>query len=154
MDLITEVIAFYSPFNASEVSPSRVIVSVTIYSQNVSLPEYTEFVVTRAINAEQYGIANQTDQTFGLTQSELSSIKVDLKSHSEVTLAGHSGHNMFTTITGAPTQNSTLTLNQMSTWTAIDNKVYSVLYQAEGSSFSQHLPEVNRMLESLAIENG
>ena len=125
----TDLIAFYSPLqNLSDSFPARLTISVITYSQNVSLPEYTNFVLTRL---------NQSVQP------------VDVRSSSEVTVAGYPGHRLVLAI--QPIQNSTLVFHQMNTWTTIGNNVYLLTYEGEESRFNQHLPEVSRMLESLII---
>jgi hypothetical protein len=124
----TELIAFYSPIqNVSDFFPARLTISVINFAQNISLPEYTDSVQT---------ILNQSDQ-------------VDVRSSSEVTLAGYPGHRVVVAI--QPFQNSTSLFHQMSTWTTVGNKVYLLTYEGEESTFNQHLPEVSQMLESLRL---
>ena len=124
----TNLIAFYSPLqNLSDSFPARLTISVIIYGQNVSLPEYTDSVRAR------------------LNQSE----QVDLRSSSEVTVAGYPGYRVDLAV--QPLQNSTLIFHQMSTWTAIGNKVYLLTYEGGEPTFNQHLPEVSQMLETLRI---
>jgi hypothetical protein len=122
------LIAFYSPIqNVSDFFPARLTISVINFAQNISLPEYTDSVQT---------ILNQSDQ-------------VDVRSSSEVTLAGYPGHRVVVAI--QPFQNSTSLFHQMSTWTTVGNKVYLLTYEGEESTFNQHLPEVSQMLESLRL---
>lgn len=124
----TDLIAFYSPLqNLSDSFPARMTISVVPYSQNISLPEYTNFVMTT------------------LNQSE----QVDVRNSSQVTVAGYPGHRAV--LATQPFQNSTLVLDQMNIWTTIGNKVYIVTYEGEESTFNHHLPEATRMLESLVI---
>ena len=124
----TDLVAFYSPLqNLSDSLPARLLISVTSYNQNISLPEYTNLVMT------------------SLNQSE----QVDVRSSSEVNVAGYPGFRVVLAI--QPIQNSTLTFHQMNTWTTLGNKVYLLRYDGEESTFNQHLPEVSRMLESLVI---
>jgi hypothetical protein len=124
----TDLIAFYSPLqNLSDSFPARLTISVIVYSQNVTLPEYTNLVWT---------MLNQSEQ-------------VDVRSSSEVTVAGYPGHRVV--LAAQPFQNSSLILHQMNTWTTIGNKVYLLRYEGEESTFNQHLPEVSQMLESLRI---
>jgi PsbP-like protein len=126
----TDVVAFYSPLqNVSDLSQARLIISVILYSQNVSLQEYTNYLGT---------ILNQSEQ-------------VDVRNSSEVTVAGHPGHRVV--LANQPAQNTTLTFYQMNTWTTIGNKVYLLTYQGEEPAFNQYLPEVSRMLESLSIRS-
>jgi hypothetical protein len=123
----TNLIAFYSPLqNLSDSFPARLTISVIIYGQNVSLPEYTNVVLT---------ILNQSQQ-------------VDVTNSSEVTIAGYPGHRIVLAV--QPFQNGTL-VNQMSTWTTIGNKVYLLAYEGEESKFNQYLPEVSQMLETMRI---
>jgi hypothetical protein len=123
-----DLIAFYSPLqNLSNSFPARLTISVITYSQNISLPEYTDFVST---------ILNQSEQ-------------LDIRSSSEVTVAGNPGYRVV--LAGQPFQNSTLLLHQMNTWTTIGNRVYILTYEGEESIFNRHLPEMSQMLESLVI---
>lgn len=125
----TDLIAFYSPLqNLSDSFPARLTISVIIYGQNISLPEYTDFVWTN------------------LNQSQ----GVDVRSSSDVTIAGYPGHRVV--LAAQPLlQNSSLLLHQMTTWTTIGNKVYLLTYEGEESTFNRHLPEVSQMLESILI---
>src|SRR5919106_4519852 len=80
----TDLVAFYSPIqNVSDFFPARLTISVINFAQNISLPEYTDSVQT---------ILNQSDQ-------------VDVRSSSEVTVAGYPGHRVVVAI--QPFQNST-----------------------------------------------
>jgi eukaryotic-like serine/threonine-protein kinase len=125
-----DVIAFYSPLqNVSDSFPARLKISVPVYSQNISLQEYTNFVLTT------------------LNQSE----QIDVRNSSEVTVAGYPGYRVV--LANQPFQNSTLIFYQMNTWTTIGNKVYLLTYEGEESTFNQHLPEVSRMMESLSISS-
>ena len=124
----TDLVAFYSPLqNLSDTFPARLTIALVNYGQNISLPEYTNLVLTR------------------LNQSE----QVDVRSSSEVTIAGYPGHRVVLAI--QPFQNSTLIFHQMNTWTTIGNKVYQLRYEGEESTFNQHLPEVSQMLKTLRI---
>jgi hypothetical protein len=124
----TDLVAFYSPLqNLSDLFPARLTIALVNYGQNISLPEYTNLILTR------------------LNQSE----QVDVRSSSEVTIAGYPGHRVVLAV--QPFQNSTLIFYQMNTWTTIGNKVYQLRYEAEESTFNQHLPEVSQMLETLRI---
>jgi hypothetical protein len=124
----TDLVAFYSPLqDLSDSFPARLTIALVNYGQNISLPEYTNLVLTR------------------LNQSE----QVDVRSSSEVTIAGYPGHRVVLAV--QPFQNSTLIFHQMNTWTTIGNKVYQLRYEGEESTFNQHLPEVSQMLETLRI---
>ena len=126
----TDLIAFYSPLqNVSDSFPARLAISVITYGQNISLAEYTNSVLM---------ILNQSEQ-------------FDVKSSSEVTVAGYPGYRVVLS-NQPPLQNSTLIFNQMNTWTTIGNKVYLLTYEGEESVFNRHLPEVSQMLESLIIQ--
>ena len=127
----TNLIAFYSPLqNVSHSFPASLTISVIAFGQNISLSEYTNFIWT---------ILN------------LSEGVIDVKSSSsEVTLAGHPAYRVV--LASQPFQNSTLVVNQMNTWTVIGNKVYTLNYEGEESTFNRHLPEVSQMLESLSIQ--
>ncbi len=124
----TNLIAFYSPLqNLSDSFPTRLTISVIIYSHDISLPEYTDFVWT---------MVNQSEQ-------------VNLRSSSEVTVGGYPGFRMV--LANQPFQNSTLVLYHMNTWTTLGNKVYLLTYEADESTFNRYLPEVSQMLETLKI---
>jgi hypothetical protein len=128
----TDLIAFYSPLqNLSDLFPARFKISVTAYSENISLPEYTNAV---------WRVLNQSQQ------------QMDVKSSSDVNVAGYPGYQIVSA--ERPFQNNTLILYHMNTWTVIGNKVYFLTYEGEESTFNHHLPEVSRMLESLMITSG
>jgi hypothetical protein len=125
----TDLIALYSPLEGhSQFFPARLSISVEQYAQNVSLQEYTEFVLA--------GLQNQSG--------------VDVKNSSEVTIAGYPAHRLV--LAHTPLQDNMLIVNSMSIWAAVGNRLYLLAYSGEQSSFNQHLPEVNQMLESLVIE--
>jgi PsbP-like protein len=125
----TDLIAFYSPLqNVSDLFSARLRISVTVYSQDISLQEYTNSVWT---------MLNQSEQ------------EVDVRSSSEVTLAGYPGYRMV--LANQPLQNSTLIVYQMITWTTLGNKVYILTYEGEESPFNRHLPEASQMLESFSL---
>jgi hypothetical protein len=124
-----DLIAFYSPLqNVSDSFPARLKISVPVYSQNISLQEYTNFILTT------------------LNQSE----QIDVRNSSEATVAGYPGYRVV--LANQPFPNSTLIFYQMNTWTTIGNKVYLLTYEGEESTFNRHLPQVSQMLESLRIE--
>jgi PsbP-like protein len=124
----TELIAFYSPLqNLSQPFAARLAISVVQFVQNVSLPEYTEFVLA--------GLQNQTG--------------LEVKNSSEVTVAGYPGYRVV--LAEQPFQNGTSLIYSMNIWTTLGNKVYLLKYDGEQSVFNQHLPEVNQILESLSI---
>jgi hypothetical protein len=124
-----DLIAFYSPLqNVSDSFPARLKISVPVYSQDISLQEYTNFILTT------------------LNQSE----QIDVRNSSEVTVAGYPGYRVV--LANQPFQNNTLIFYQMNTWTTIGNKVYLLTYEGEESTFNRHLPQVSQMLESLRIE--
>jgi PsbP-like protein len=127
----TELIAFYSPLqNLSESVkqwfPARLKISATSYNQNVSLPEYTNFVNT---------MLNQNEQ-------------VDVRSSSEATVAGYPGNTVV--LAERPFQNNS-TVVHMNTWFTTGNKVYVLTYEGEESTFNRNLPQANRVMESLRI---
>lgn len=125
----TELIAFYSPLeNLSQPLGTRLSISLVKYAENVSLPEYTDFVLA--------GLQNQT--------------QVEVKNSSDITVAGYPAHRVVLAGT-TPLQNNLFTLYQMNTWITIGNKVYIVTYEGEESTFNRHLPEASHMLESLSI---
>jgi hypothetical protein len=125
----TELIAFYSPLqNLFQPLGTRLSISLVKYAENVSLPEYTDFVLA--------GLQNQT--------------QVEVKNSSDITVGGYPAHRVVLAGT-MPLQNNVLTLYQMNTWITIGNKVYIVTYEGEESTFNRHLPEASRMLESFSI---
>jgi hypothetical protein len=124
----TQLIAFYSPLqNLSQPFPARLTISGVQFSQNLSLSEYTDFILAELRN-----------------QSEL-----DMKNSSEITVAGYPGYRVV--LANTPFQNNTLTVYDMNIWTTVGNKLYVLRYDGEESTFNQNLPELNRMLESLRI---
>ena len=57
----TDLITFYSPLqNLSDTFPARLTIALVIYGQNVSLPEYTNFVLTRLNQSEQVDVRSSS----------------------------------------------------------------------------------------------
>lgn len=121
------IVGFYSPLqNLTDVLPAQVSLSITTYSQNVSLDEYTNMTLT-AIG--QQGLEVNESDAF--------------------TLAGNPGHRI---TFSPPPQTSPITFSVMQVWTAIDDKIYLLSYNAERSEFQNILPVVEQMLNSLQLQ--
>jgi hypothetical protein len=124
----TELIAFYSPIqNLSQPFPARLTISGVQFSQNLSLPEYTDFILTELQNQPESDVMNS----------------------SETTIAGYPGYRVV--VANTPFQNNTLTVYSMNMWTTVGNRLYIVTYDAEELTFNQHLHEVNQMLDFLRL---
>jgi eukaryotic-like serine/threonine-protein kinase len=121
------IAGFYSPLqNLTDVLASRVALSITSYSANVSLEEYTNMTLTQM-------------KQQGLEVNESSSIEV----------AGSPGYRI---IFSLPPQNVPVSLSVLQVWTVINNKVYQLDYSADSSEFQNNLPLVEQMLDSLQIQ--
>jgi eukaryotic-like serine/threonine-protein kinase len=124
------IVGFYSPLqNLSDVLPAELGLSITTYSQAVSLDEYTK---TTLAALEQQGI------------------KVDESSTS--TLAGNPSQRITFSPPNPESQNTSINFKVMQTWTVIDNKVYLLSFSADTSKFANYLPIVENMLKSLQIQ--
>ena len=131
------VVAFYSPLQSlTDVLPAELSLSVTTYSQGVSLDEYTK---TTLAALDQQGIKVSESNAF--------------------TLAGKPGHRIvFSPPQPQPPQNNNnqgdaqLSISIMQAWTTIGSKVYLLSYSAEESKFQKYMPTVQQMLSSLQIQ--
>ncbi|MGH9978616.1 MAG: hypothetical protein ACRD8Z_22710 [Nitrososphaeraceae archaeon] len=124
----TDVVAFYSPFqNFTDNLPSEVTLSVRTYSGNVSLNNYTEFALA---SLEQQGVRFNEYNVFQL--------------------AGNTAHSIL--FSPPESVNVPISSSGMMVWTALDNKIYQIIFNAEKSKFDDHLPLVRQMIDSLQIQ--
>jgi serine/threonine-protein kinase len=124
------IIGFYSPLqNLSDVLPAQLMLSLSTYSQAVSLDEYTKTTIEAL---------------------EQQNIKVDESSAS--TLAGKPAQRITFSPPNPQNPNIPLNFKVMQIWTVIDNKVYLLSFNADTSRFSNHMPTVQKMLDSLKIQ--
>lgn len=128
------VVAFYSPLQSlTDVLPAELSLSITTYSQGVSLDEYTK---TTLAALDQQGIKVSESNAF--------------------TLAGKPGHRIVFSPPQLQPQNNNqgdpqVSISIMQAWTTIGSKVYLISYSAEESKFQKYLPTVEQMLSSLQI---
>jgi eukaryotic-like serine/threonine-protein kinase len=124
------IIGFYSPLESlSDVLPVEFALSITTYTNNISLDEYTKITRTAL---EQQGME--------ITESE------------STTLAGNPAHKITFSPGDQIAQNSPVEFKFMQIFTTIGNKVYSLSYNAEASKFSTHLDTIQQMLNSVKIQ--
>jgi len=124
------IIGFYSPLESlSDVLPVEFSLSITPYTNNISLDEYTKITSTAL---EQQGME--------IIESETT------------TLAGNPAHKITFSPGDQIAQNSPIEFKFMQIFTTIGNKVYSLSYNAEASKFSTHLDTIQQMLNSLKIQ--
>ena len=124
------IIGFYSPLeNLTDVLPVELALSINTYTTKISLDEYTKITSTAL---EQQGME--------ITES------------TSTTLAGNPAHKITFSPGDQIAQNSPVEVKFMQIFTAIGNKVYLLSYNAEASKFSTHLDTVQKMLDSLKIE--
>jgi hypothetical protein len=123
------IVGFYSPLkNLTDILPAEVTVSITSYSNPISLDEYTKVTLAAL---EQQGI------------------KID--NSAAHTLAGNPGYS----ITFSPsnqTSQSGLNFKVMQAWTTIDNKVYLLSFNADTSKFGDLLPTAQKIIDSLQVQ--
>lgn len=128
------VVAFYSPLQSlTDILPAELSLSITTYSQGVSLDEYTK---TTLAALDQQGIKVSDSNAF--------------------TLAGKPGHRIVFSPPQPQPQNNNqgdpqVSISIMQAWTTIGSKVYLISYSAEESKFQKYLPTVEQMLSSLQI---
>jgi hypothetical protein len=124
----TDVVAFYSPFqNFTDNLPSEVTLSVRTYSGNVSLNDYTEFALAsleqQSVRFNEYNVSQLAGNTaYSILFSPPESVNVPISS------------------------------SGMMVWTALDNKIYQIIFNAEKSKFDDQLPLVRQMIDSLQIQ--
>jgi hypothetical protein len=124
----TDVVAFYSPFqNFTDNLPSEVTLSVRTYSGNVSLNDYTEFA-----------LASLEQQSVRFNEYNLSQ------------LAGNTAYSIL--FSPPESVNVPISSSGMMVWTALDNKIYQIIFNAEKSKFDDQLPLVRQMIDSLQIQ--
>jgi hypothetical protein len=128
----TDIVGFYSPLqNLTDVLPAQVSLSIMTYSHNVSLDEYTNMTLT---DIEQQGLQVNESDAF--------------------TLAGNPGHRIIFSPPPPPPppQTTPITFSVMQVWTTINDKIYLLSYNAEGSEFQKNLTVVEQMLNSLQVQ--
>jgi hypothetical protein len=124
----TDVVAFYSPLqNLSDAFPARLVLSVSKYSQNISLDEHTNLTV---------GALNQSEDLI-------------LNESNPFTLAKNPAHQI---IFSAISPSAPFNFNVMQVSTTIGDKLYTLSYEAVAPKFSKNLPIIQQMLQSLEIE--
>jgi hypothetical protein len=124
----SDIVAFYSPLqNLSDVFPARIVLSVSKYSQNISLDEYTNLTVS------------------GLNQSQ----NLILNESNPFTLAKNPAHQI---IFSAISPSAPFNFNVMQVWTTIGDKLYILSYEAIAPKFSNNLPTIQQMLHSVEIK--
>lgn len=123
-----DVVAFYSPLqNLSDAFPARLVLTVSKYSQNISLDERTNLTVS-ALNQSQEFIVNGSNP---------------------FTLAKHPAHQL---IFSAISPSAPFNFNVMQVSTTIGDKLYILTYEAVAPKFSKNLPTIQQMLQSVEIE--
>jgi eukaryotic-like serine/threonine-protein kinase len=123
----SNIVGFFSLLqNLTDVLPAQVTLSLTGYSANVSLDEYTNMTLREI---EQQGL--------------------EVNESNAITLAGNPGHRIIFT---PPPQAVPISLSVMQVWTVINDKVYLLVYTADSSKFQINLPLVQHMLDSLQVE--
>jgi hypothetical protein len=124
------IIGFYSPLESlSDVLPVEFALSITTYTNNISLDEYTK-----------------------ITRTALEQQGMEISESSATTLAGNPAHKITFSPGDQIAQNSPVEFNFMQIFTIIGNKVYSLSYNAEASKFSTHLNTIQQMLDSVKIQ--
>ncbi|HEX7257202.1 MAG TPA: PsbP-related protein [Nitrososphaeraceae archaeon] len=124
------IIGFYSPLESlSDVLPVEFALSITTYTNNISLDEYTK-----------------------ITRTALEQQGMEISESSATTLAGNPAHKITFSPGDQIAQNSPVEFKFMQIFTIIGNKVYSLSYNAEASKFSTHLNTIQQMLDSVKIQ--
>ena len=124
------IIGFYSPLESlSDVLPVEFALSITTYTNNISLDEYTK-----------------------ITRTALEQQGMEISESIATTLAGNPAHKITFSPGDQIAQNSPVEFKFMQIFTIIGNKVYSLSYNAEASKFSTHLNTIQQMLDSVKIQ--
>ncbi|MGH9976070.1 MAG: hypothetical protein ACRD8Z_09595, partial [Nitrososphaeraceae archaeon] len=125
----TNIITFYSPLeNISDRFPENVGISITPYSQNITLDDYNTQVAT------------------GLNMSPGI---VRLIESNSTTLADNPAYRI--AISPQVGNNSQFMFKIMRIWTIEDNNVYAIAYTAEPGRYDNYLPTVQKMIDSFEI---
>lgn len=161
-----DFIAFYSPLeNISDfLPPAQVVLSLTMYQENISLPEYTNLTLAQlfdlALQANQ-GTSllpperfNQTGQEpINMTlQEQHTQPAISIRSSDPITVSGYPGHRVVYLISSP--QGDPVNFGVMQIWMLVDsNRLYSITYNADFDKFLKNLPDVFQILNSLRIAN-
>lgn len=124
----TNIIAFYSPLeNISDVFPEHLTLSITGYSQHITLQKFNT-------------VLNNTLRQPGIKIIE----------SNPTTLAGNPAHKI---VFLPPTNNVPFKFETMLVWTVKNDKVYIVSYNAEAARYPTYLPIIQKMINSFEITN-
>jgi len=124
----SDLIGFYSPLeNLSDMFPVKVTISMLLFSQDISLDQYTNSTLA-AFNA---------------------SGRIDIKMSGPFTLSGYPGY--AAVLDYNDTQNGNRMFTTMNIWTSVKQGIYAITYEGESSKVKLHLPEFARMVESFHI---
>lgn len=126
----TNIVAFYSPLeNLSDTFSEHVIVSLTEYSQNMPLNDYSN-LVNSVIRAP--GVTVLDSKLISLTDGNPAQTIVFIPPPSGIS-------------------STLLKPEVMLIWTVKANKVYTISYNADSPNYSKYLPIVEKMVESFEI---
>jgi serine/threonine-protein kinase len=124
----TNVIAFYSPLeNISDVFPEHLTLSITGYSQHITLQKFNT-------------VLNNTLRQPG----------VKIIESNPTTLAGNPAHKI---VFLPPTDNVPFKFETMLVWTVKSDKVYIMSYNAEAARYPTYLSTIQKMIDSFEITN-
>lgn len=124
----TNVIAFYSPLeNISDVFPEHLTLSITDYSQHITLQEFNT-------------VLNNTLKQPG----------VKILESTPITLAHNPAHKI---VFLPPAGNVPIKFETMLVWTVKSDKVYIISYNSEAARYSTYLPTIQKMINSFEITN-
>ena len=121
------IVAFYSPLgNLSDMSPQRLLLSRTHYSQNISLNDYSKLI-------------NDTLKEPGLQIVESKAI----------TLTG--GATAHRVVFIPPAGNAPFKPEIMLVWTAKGDNIYTLSYNGDAAKYQTFLPAIEKMIASFEI---
>lgn len=124
----TDIVGFFAPFgNLSDVFPGRLIISISHYSQNLTLDGYSNLVnnslnqpTVQIINSNQFILAgNQAHKTIFLASPGIGSLKIET----------------------------------MLIWMIKGSNVYTISFNSEPSKFLTYAPTVQKMIDTFEITN-
>ena len=148
LENFNDVVGFYSPLeDVSDVFPEHMIVSVYLYSKNISLGEYNTLL--------GQALLGQGPESFGLRiiESNLTSLAGN-PAHKMVlsTLIGNESSSSPPPPTISSNNSSEAGLKIMQIWTVKGNKVYTITFSAPQAKYDNYLPTIQKMIDSFEIK--
>jgi len=138
-----ELIRFYLPLqNLSDILPPQVTISLTRYTNNISLVEFTNLTLS------------SLESTATNPSSQQPQLTIENSNHS--TISGYPAESVIFSLSPPPSSSNitnSARFNVLETWTVVNDRIYLISYNALISKFNAYLPEFNQMISSIRFAN-